>query len=114
MVNYILDGHTPKPEPDLSKWGKWFETTERHVADTVIDDLRVSTVFLGIDHGWNERKPILFETAIFQNGEVIDMARYATWEEAEKGHNNMCAELKTKLELASLYTSDCIAKITVR
>jgi hypothetical protein len=50
--------------------------------------LVVSTVFLGLDHSF-EGSPILFETLVSGGNLEGEMARYHTWEEAIKGHNNM-------------------------
>lgn len=91
IEKYILDGHTPVVENDLLKWGRWFETAKRHVAKHEINGLGVSTVFLGLDHNWNdEGVPILFETMIFGMDDEEYQERYATWEEAEKGHEIAC------------------------
>lgn len=55
------------------------------------ENVFVSTVFLGFDHGWGDRdasdyKPILFETMIF-GGEHNDFqTRYHTYDEALEGH----------------------------
>ena len=53
----------------------------------------VSTVFLGIDHNfWGKGKPLIFETMVFPNKidlDELDMDRYSTWGEAEKGHKKM-------------------------
>jgi hypothetical protein len=38
----------------------------RRVALTIVGDVKVSTVFLGIDHGWGLTPyPLLFETMVF-------------------------------------------------
>ena len=96
---YILDGKTPVPEPDLSTWARWFEDADRIVAHTVRENVSVSTVFLGLDHSFHEGPPILFETMVFRSGQSgDDMARYSTWEEAEKGHAEM-----VKLALSKRY-----------
>lgn len=52
----------------------------------------VSTVFLGINHSVGSGPPILFETMVFENGEEINMRRYATWQEAVAGHHKIVAE----------------------
>ncbi len=84
---YILVGHEPKEELDLHKWGKWFETADRHVAiDNLPNGVTISTIFLGLDHGFDDGPPLLFETMIFGGDGDQDQWRYATWEEAEKGH----------------------------
>ena len=63
---YILIGHSPVPEPDLLAWAKWFETAERRVKLThVLGLVRVSTVFLALDHSFYDGPPILFETMTF-------------------------------------------------
>ncbi len=62
---YILVDRMPVPEPDLLKWGRWLESADRRVGETIVEGVRVSTVFLGLDHGWGEGPPILFETMIF-------------------------------------------------
>ena len=84
---YILVGHEPRQEPDLIKWSKWFKTADRHVAKTELPgDVKVSTVFLGLDHAFGDGPPILFETMIFGGPKDQYQERYLTWEEAEEGH----------------------------
>lgn len=89
--HYILDGHTPVPVRELMKWATWYQTADRHVADTRIGHIRISTVFLSIDHGFDDRQaPILFETMVFGGGELNEtMFRYATWDEAAAGHQDV-------------------------
>lgn len=93
---YILDGTIPVPIPDVLTWGAWFETAERHVAETTLEDgTRISTVFLGIDHQWGQGPPLLFETMVFSPaGHGGDCRRYATWQQAEQGHEAMLAGLQ--------------------
>ena len=55
------------------------------VAKDVIGDSSVSTVFLGLDHGFRG-KPILFETLVMGGPCDQDGDRYSTWAEAEEGH----------------------------
>lgn len=92
---YILEGHRPVPCDDLLEWGRWLEqasrTGEKHVNETWVNaEVRVSTVFMGLDHGYSwmpHSRPLLFETMIF--GGPLDMyqTRYSTWAGAEHGHN---------------------------
>jgi hypothetical protein len=58
------------------------------VADTALESgVRISTVFLGIDHNHlRQGPPILFETMIFGGPYDQYMDRYCTWAEAEAGH----------------------------
>lgn len=66
----------------------------RRVAETLLPGARISTVFLGIDHNFERRgPPILFETMVFDDGgEEERQERYATWAEAEAGHDAIVAE----------------------
>jgi hypothetical protein len=85
-MKYILNGHQPVKENDIFKWGKWYESADRKVAETFVGNVQVSTVFLGLDHAWGGGEPILFETMIFGGKEDGFQQRYHTWEEAEVGH----------------------------
>jgi len=91
---YILEGKSVKPEDDLLRWAKWFETANRQVAVDEINGVTVSTVFLGIDHSWNDQKPKLFETMIFGGQYDQEQERYCTWHEAEAGHQRWLAKVK--------------------
>lgn len=83
---YILDGHKVVECSDLMKWATWFETADRHVDKTMVGDIKISTVFLGLDHNFSDGEPQLFETMIFGGDFDQEMWRWPTWEEAEKGH----------------------------
>ena len=55
---YILnENHDPVLCSDLMEWGRWLETADRHVAQDEIGDVRVSTVFLGLDHNFGGGSP---------------------------------------------------------
>lgn len=88
-------------ECSMSQWVHMFEDAAgRTVAKTVVDGARVSTVFLGLDHGWGGPVPILFETMVFpdpESGVESDMDRYATWDEAVAGHEAMVAKVRGKV-----------------
>jgi hypothetical protein len=100
---YILKGHKPVPEPDIIAWGHWFATADRQVRDTARDDVRVSTVFLGLDHGFKGR-PVLFETMLFVNGADAGCERYSTWDEAEAGHARWVAKVFKPTPILALPT----------
>ena len=88
---YILKDKKTIACDDLMEWGKWMQTGERKVADDEHKCIRVSTVFLGLDHSFGEGEPILFETMVFSDGDGGgDCERYKTWEEAEEGHKRIC------------------------
>lgn len=97
---YVLIGKLAVPEPDLFKWAKWFENNmgKRHVGDTQIGPVRISTVFLGIDHNLFEPGlPILFETMIFRGGDGYETWRYETWQQAEEGHAKAVALVRAEI-----------------
>ncbi len=97
MRHYILDGHTPVPASDALAWAAWFETSypARRVAEDVVNGVRVSTVFLGLNHQWGKGPPLLFETMTFGDGDKADRQwRHSTWEEAETGHAVVVAWLR--------------------
>ena len=92
---YVLIGQTPVPEPDLFKWGEFIECDSNRIVRqenliSLIGWVRVSTVFLGIDHNWGGGEPLLFETMVFGgplDGEIC--LRYPTWDRAENGHHRI-------------------------
>jgi hypothetical protein len=75
------------PVSDLIEWARWFETHSRHVANDLIGGIRVSTVFLGLNHAFRSTRPLWFETMIFGGEHDGYQDRYETWEQAEAGHN---------------------------
>ena len=93
-MNYILVDKKPVVEKDIIKWSRWYEKGDRKVANTVIDGVRVSTVFLGLDHSFESGEPILFETLVFDGDKDGDMDRCSTWEQAEKMHEKMCTKVR--------------------
>lgn len=89
---YILDEDRQAVKvADVLTWGQWFETANRHVAETNIGDARISTVFLGIDHQYGDGPPLLFETIIFGGGHNNYQDRCSTYRHAEAMHERACA-----------------------
>jgi len=63
----------------------------QRVAEDQVGPYWISTVWLGVDHGWGRRPvPVIFETMVFaENGKVghdLEMRRYSTEAEALEGH----------------------------
>lgn len=85
---YVLEGHTPVPVKDVTEWAMQFEQIDRTVKRTTLPDgTYISTVFLGVDHSYSDDGvPILFETMVFGGEHNEYQERYATWDEAEAGH----------------------------
>lgn len=90
---YILEGHTPVECHDLYEWGKWMQG-DHHVADETINGIRISTVFLGLDHAYGSEPPMLFETMTFGEGFDQEMTRCTTWDQAVKMHEDMVQRVK--------------------
>lgn len=91
---YILDGKTPVPA-NLRTWIRWFETADRHVAQDQIGDVRISTVFLGLDHQFDDGPPLIFETMIFGGEHDQYQTRASTWDEAEAQHAEAVAKVRS-------------------
>jgi hypothetical protein len=96
---YRLEGHDAVPVDNNDRAGidaafaAW-DSADRHVGLTDVGKRRVSTVFLIVNHGYG-RTPQLFETAVFEQGELVDIVgRYSTWAQAEAGHAQVVAELR--------------------
>jgi hypothetical protein len=65
-----------------------------HVGLTDLGRLgRVSTVWLGLDHGFGSGPPVIFETMVFGGPLDQEMERYCTWESAVTGHEFMVMRL---------------------
>lgn len=96
LVYYMLnDDHSITETSDMYEWARWIEShPDRHVADQTfghegIGTIRVSTVFLGINHRFGGAgPPIVFETMIFGGGGDLDgyQDRCCTWDEAVLMH----------------------------
>jgi hypothetical protein len=88
---YRLLSRLPVP-CTIHEWSEWLVSSERHVAETQVGPLWISTVFLGLDHSLSlnsrddDHMPILFETMIFGDEEDRYQTRCCTWDEAEAMH----------------------------
>jgi len=99
---YILDGKIAKRCGSFADWADWMENSSRGVAYDEIDEIIISTVFLGLNYNhWGQGDPLLFETMTFLPNDLsgLEQRRYFTWEEAEAGHREMVEMVKKqKLE----------------
>jgi hypothetical protein len=88
---YRLEGHEVVPCRTMREAVTALEGP-RHVSDVLLRHgrVRVSTVFLGLDHGHgypgHEQTPVVFETMVFTGTRSLAQERYCTWAEAEAGH----------------------------
>lgn len=89
FVVYTLgnDG-IPIEEPDHAAWGRWMmvHLAERKVAEDVVGDVKVSTIFVGMEGG-------LYETTVFGGPDHGYQRRYATRQEAVAGHEAVVLQI---------------------
>jgi|ERR1035437_6928735 hypothetical protein len=92
---YILVDKTIVPVSPLD-WINNYKGTNSIKRDELYDkeeqiNVSVSTVFLGINHDYNNSgTPILFETMIFGGKYSEYQNRYSTYDEAIIGHQEAC------------------------
>ena len=82
---FALDANKQPIPASIIEWGKMMQSQDRHVGTDMIGDVRISTVFLGMDHGFG-REPVLFETMIFGGKHDGYQDRCCTWGQAEVMH----------------------------
>lgn len=91
---YILnDEGQAVPEPDLLKWAQWFETADNQIAHDQVGDVHISTIFIGLDHGFGlgDGEPVLWETMLFGGKLNRECRRYTSRRDALKGHAEFLA-----------------------
>lgn len=105
---YKLDENKNAAPCNLWEWAEQCEnmrkTRTKHVNCEIINGKRISTIWLGLDHQWeDDGLPLIFETMVFDNYEEIYCDRYSTWKEAEEGHQkavewvkNGCKEIENE------------------
>jgi hypothetical protein len=92
----------PVPERDLLIWAKWLEEHKQHLAHTRFLWGRVSTIFLGLDQGFDFGlirnsplyKPLIWETMVFGGTLDLEQWRYRSRAEALAGHRRVVQECK--------------------
>ena len=99
--HYILDKNgNPRPSHAM-EWGRWLDHHRMEIVlkRSHVGDVEVSTVFLGIDHNFDEvGPPILWETMVFGGEFDEDQARHTSKENALKGHERYVKLIKEKFE----------------
>lgn len=105
--NYMLVNKQIVPCNDLMAWGRWMGTKDRIVKqetlmikeDKIQREVQVSTVFLGLDHGFGQGRPVLFETMVFggKQDQQICM-RCCSYQEAIQQHQRVKAYITGKID----------------
>ena len=88
---YILNKRNKPVSKPVLEAAKWMEKNpeKRIVKQEYVDDIHISTVFLGLDHAWPwsaDKTPILWETMIFGGEHDQYQERYSSYEDAVEGH----------------------------
>ena len=99
LGTYILDSAgEPVPCPDYDLYAAWRIEADkrdgRRLGKYKSGDCLVSTVFLGIDHQFDDGPPLLFETMIRRWKAWGRQWRYTTRAEALAGHAAVVAWVK--------------------
>jgi hypothetical protein len=87
----LIDGEVVRAE-SMEQFIEWqityYSQPDRAIARTYIGEVKVSTVFLFIDHGWprSGTEPTVFETMIFGGKYDEKTWRYTSLEAAMQGH----------------------------
>jgi hypothetical protein len=102
---YVLDGRDVRPVADYTEYFRWRDvlrtegpTASLRIAVDDVNDVHVSTVFLGLDHQWGDGPPLVFETMTFDHRaeKICDewQWRYSTLDDAEAGHRAIVAAIR--------------------
>lgn len=95
---YILDKDNKPVQCSTKEYCEWEEKNpnKKVVKQETINKTRISTVFLGLDHRFNGKVPVLWETMIFSDDVDYDQYqnRYTTYEDALKGHEEILNYVK--------------------
>lgn len=93
-MHVINDQGEPEECDDVKQWALFMRDENRIVEQTMVGTVKVSTVFLGLDHSFTDGPPMLWETMVFGGFLDGEQDRYATLEDAKHGHGRMLAEVK--------------------
>jgi len=97
------DGETPIPTTDVHRWGAWFKTADRVVRQDFCDgqpqQTGVSTVFLGLDHGFGTGRPVLWESLVYGTSLDGQITRYRSRADALAGHASLLAAVQAQLKV---------------
>ena len=96
MDLYILDddGNVREATDGLAL-AKWRENANARVALDHVGDVRISTVFLAIDHAYRVgSKPILWETMVFGGDDDEWQQQYSSKADAQAGHDDVVKRLR--------------------
>lgn len=73
---------------------RWWKVAHTNLSD----DVSISTVWLGLNHNWDDGPPHIFESMVFGGTLDGETRRYSTWEQAEAGHAELVEKARNALE----------------
>ncbi len=102
------------PDGSPLSFGEWAALFERRRRDfspeswwrketKISDELRVSTVWLGLDHSWGGGSPLFWETMIFGGVEHGELWRYSSRAEAFDHHEEVVRQQRSPLRAVRCY-----------
>lgn len=112
----------PNTPEGLHEWARDFENIniKRVAQDTLLNGIRVSTIWLGLNHRYDGGRPLIFESMSFVpqhtkaeiwgktfewiEEPIGEQLRYATEEEAILGHKMLVKKFKTYKSADQLMT----------
>jgi hypothetical protein len=99
---YILDENDNPIKVGIRERSEFFESNRDKIVVSCTkfdDDIKLSTVFLGLDHNFSgEGGPVLYESLWFGGVHANEMRRYRTKQEALSGHEEMIKEYKESVK----------------
>ena len=97
---YVLDGENKAIPATAKEFSEFVSDPFRKVVSRteLPGDVQISTVFLGLDHGWGRGDPVLFETMIFGGEYDQHMWRYTSRDGAVVGHLAVLDALRAGLD----------------
>lgn len=88
-----IEANARRIEHGLSSW--------QEIPTLAARQIRISTIFLGLDHGWMEGPPVVFESMVF-NGPINEaMDRYSSYDDAAMGHEALVKRVREALDLST-------------
>ncbi|MCE7567554.1 hypothetical protein LZS85_15630 [Aliivibrio fischeri] len=87
----LVDGKPVKGT--IMEYARFVSSDERLVKQTTVNDILISTVFLGIANGLSGGKPLLWETMIFRGGRGCELVRATSKKKALRNHYLMKGQL---------------------
>lgn len=85
----------------FDEWARLWQPEYKRVALDELGEIRISTVWLGLDHRFGDAgPPLIFETMIFGGTLDGEQSRYSTEEQARAGHAHWISLVRLEIDAA--------------